>query len=43
MAAQQRKDNIVQEFSRRLKSHGISDEAVEAAIAKMKAAAEGHE
>ena len=41
--AQQRKENVVQEFSRRLKAHGLSDEAVEAAVAKMKAAGEGHE
>ena len=43
MEVQQRKENVVQEFSRRLKAHGVSDEAVEAAVAKMKAAGEGHE
>jgi hypothetical protein len=41
--AQHRKDNILREFGQRLKSHGISDEAVETAIAKMKAAGEGRE
>jgi hypothetical protein len=41
--AQQPKQTTLEEFARRLKAHGVPDQAVDAAIANMKAAGEGHE